>query len=155
MPTSPTNRQQGFSLVELLVVIVLLAGASALAVASVVRNTPGAQLRRQSEDIAAQLRFVRMRALASGREQQFTISPDGRQWRGADGRRGEFSSDLSVELTGAREAIPGRAATSIAFHPGGCSSGGSIRIAREGAAYVVEVSWLTGAVRLRHLEAAP
>ena len=57
---------RGFSLLEVLLVVAIIAIASVLAAAAIRGSSPGIQLRAQAKEIAAQLRYTRAHAIATG-----------------------------------------------------------------------------------------
>ncbi|MFZ5657111.1 MAG: type II secretion system protein XpsH [Pseudomonadota bacterium] len=139
---------RGVSLIELIVVIVLVGLMSLLAASAMGGGFKGMQLRGAAREVASQLRYTRTRAIASGQTQRFSIDPRTRVWEAPDGRRGELPPALGIEFTGARQAQVRDDAGAILFFHDGASTGGRVRLVREGAAWDVDVRWLTGEVRV-------
>ena len=60
-------RARGFSLLEMLLVMAIIAFAGLLAASAMTGGFDGIRLRSASSDIAAQLRFTRAQAIATGK----------------------------------------------------------------------------------------
>lgn len=151
----------GFSLLEMLLVLVLIAAASLLAMAAFSGGLRGMQLRAAAKEVAAQMRFSRALAIASGQPQDVLIDPAARTWVAAKGRHGRLPDGGEVVFTGARAAELGMAVPAersmgvVRFFPDGAATGGRLRLLANGAGWDVNVRWLTGEVRLQRSEAAP
>ena len=74
----------GFSLLEMLLVMALIAAASLLAVAAFGGGMQGIKLRAGARDLAAQMRFARAVAISSGQAQDVVVDPQSRRWQGAN-----------------------------------------------------------------------
>ncbi|GAB3729705.1 GspH/FimT family pseudopilin [Luteimonas pelagia] len=144
---------RGVSLLEMLLVVALIAALSLVAAAAYSGGMAGMQLRSTVKDIGSNLRYTRTRAIATGEPQRFTIDPATRTWTAPNGRDGEIPDSLEVSFTGARELQPAEGVGAIVFWPDGAASGGRITVSRDGAAWDIDVAWMTGEVRLRRLEA--
>ncbi|MEG3158463.1 type II secretion system protein XpsH [Lysobacter zhanggongensis] len=145
---SPGRRMRGVSLLEMLLVVGLIAAASLLAAAAFTGGFAGAQLRSSAKEIAAQLRYTRTRAIATGQSQRFVIDPAARTWQAPDGRQGVIPDALEVRFTGARQAQPTRGEGAVMFFGDGAATGGRIQLRRDSAAWNIDVAWLTGEVTL-------
>lgn len=150
-------RSAGFTLLELLLVVAVMASALALLGGAVAGALPGQQLRDATARLAAELRATRARAVATGEDQVFRLDPASRHWAsgpaGGEARRsGLLPEGLSLRATVAREAQPGPDEAAIRFFADGTSSGGRIVLSRDSAAWRVDVAWLTGAVRVERGE---
>lgn len=145
-------RTRGFSLLEMLVVVSLIAVASLLAVGVLGGGIERLQLRSSAKEIAANLRFTRAHALATGAPQRFVIDPAARSWQAPAGRRGSIPGKLDVVFTGAREVQPRADEGAIVFFDDGASTGGRVQLRSGDAAWNVDVAWLTGEVRLHRGE---
>ena len=143
------GRHRGASLLEMLLVIALIAAASLLAAAAFTGGFKGMQLRSTAKEVAAQVRYTRTQAIASGQPQRFVIDPQARRWQAPNGRSGEIPASLGVVFTGAREVRPSEGEGAIMFFADGAATGGRIRLTLERAAWDIDVAWLTGEVRLR------
>lgn len=143
------DRHRGASLLEMLLVIALIAAASLLAAAAFTGGFKGMQLRSTAKEVAAQVRYTRTQAIATGQPQRFVIDPQARRWQAPNGRRGEIPASLGVVFTGAREVRPSESEGAIMFFADGAATGGRIRLTLERAAWDIDVAWLTGEVRLR------
>ena len=150
----------GFSLLEMLLVMALVAAASLLAVAAFGGGMQGIQLRVGAKDIAAQLRFARAVAISSGQPQDVVIDPQARRWQGAKGRSGSLPAAGEIVFTGARaeqfeelQAQGGKG--TIRFFPDGAATGGRVRMLVNGGGWDVDVRWLTGEVRVARVQASP
>ncbi len=97
---------RGVSLLEMLLVIALIAAAGVLAASVLGAGVDGLRLRTSGKQLAAELRQVRTRAIASGVPQQFELDPRTGQWSSTLGHRGTLPSQLRVAFTGARELRP-------------------------------------------------
>lgn len=148
----------GFTLLEMLVVLVIIAGASLLAMAAFGGGLRGMQLHASAKEIAAQLRFARAVAISTGEPQDVVIDPQGRSWRGAKGRSGSLPGEGEVVFTGAGAAQFADAADGdddsegkgvVRFFPDGAATGGRVRLLANGAGWDVDVRWLTGEVVMR------
>lgn len=147
------HRVRGVSLLEMLLVVALIAGASVLAMAAFGGGMAGLQLRSEAREIAAQLRFTRTHAIATGQPQRFTINPQAHAWIAPRNRSGTVPDTLGVTFTGARELQPSEGEGAIVFFADGASTGGRVQLRREQAAWNIDVAWLTGEVKLRQVEA--
>ena len=148
------RRAAGFSLLEVLLVVALFAAMGMLAAGVLTGGFERMQLKSAVSDIAAQLRFTRARAIATGTPQTFSIDPASHAWQGADGRSGEVPERLGIHFTGAREVQPADGIGAIVFFGDGASTGGRVQLSFRTAAWDVDVAWLTGEISLHRSELA-
>ncbi len=144
----PARPARGFSLLEVILVLAIVALASLLAAAAVGGGADGMRLRSAAKEVAAQLRYTRAQALATGEAQRFVIDPEAHTWTAPKQRDGELSDKLAIVFTGAREVQPEEGIGAIVFFPDGASTGGRVWLAIDDAAWQVDVAWLTGQVRV-------
>ena len=150
------GQSAGFTLIEMLVVLVIIAAATLLAMAAFGGGMRGMQLRSSAKEIAAQLRFARAVAISTGEPQDVVFDPQGRSWRGAKGRSGSLQGEGDVVFTGAGTAQFADTADEagkgvVRFFPDGAATGGRVRLLANGAGWDVDVRWLTGEVVMRRV----
>jgi general secretion pathway protein H len=148
------RRAPGFTLIEMLVVLALIAAASALAAGVLTGGLAGLRLRSSANTVAAQLRYTRAQALATGEAQRFVIDPRAHRWSAPHGHHGALPPTLGVAFIGARETQPSPGEGAIVFFPDGASTGGRVQLSAKSARWNVDVAWLTGEVKVARQEAA-
>lgn len=147
------RRATGFSMIEMLVVVVMIAAVGVLSVGVLGGGMDRIRLNSAAKELAGQLRFARAQAIATGTPQRFLLDPRRHAWEGARGRKGTLHESLEVSFTGAREVQPAEDVGAIVFFGDGASTGGRIRVGLRGAGWNVDVAWLTGEVRLHRANA--
>lgn len=147
-------RARGLSLIEVVLVIALIAGITAITAGAFGVGMKGAQLREASRTVATQLRFTRTQAIATGVPQRFTLDLAGHSWAAPGGRTGEIPQAIGIKFTGARQAMVKRDEGAVMFFEDGASTGGRVQLSRGGQVWNVDVAWLTGTVKVSR-ELAP
>ncbi len=143
MPTSRTEAQAGFTLLELLVVLVMLA-LSATAVISVGRSSlESARVRSFMVEAEAMFRDARTAAIETRTQTAVMIDSKGRRLSLAGGGR-VLVLPRGVSLD-AKVAVPKDGGLpSIRFFPSGGSTGGQLTFDFRGRSYGLRINWLTG-----------
>lgn len=157
MPMSPAGKkprrrlrqQSGFTLVELLVVLTLIALIATLATPMIQRSIPGAQLQTSAERLRSELRLARSIAIRDNRQAWLLVDVEaGTYQRGENTRVQTIPPAIQLTLlTAQREQIDeyrGR----IRFFPDGTSTGGSVTLAGETQAVEVAIDWFDGRVSI-------
>ena len=134
----------GFTVLELIVVLVVLGGLSLVALGGL-RRDAGPNTRIVAREVGLALRRTRAVALAANRPALFTIDLDRRSFAGADGLTLPIPPQAAIRLD-MPAAGSGHRTGTIAFLPDGGSSGGAITVAVAGRSATVAADWLTGAV---------
>lgn len=147
------HRHRGFSLIELIVVVVLIAASTALAASVMGRGLPGQQLRNSAREVAAQLRYTRAQAIVTGQPQVFSLDAGTREWQAPNRRHGQLPAGIEVVATAARVEQSGSRVAAVRFFPEGASTGGRFTLSRDKAAWQVDVQWLTGEVAVQRVAA--
>jgi general secretion pathway protein H len=119
----------------------------ALVAALALPRLPGtgrAALKAVALEAASLLRRERLSAILTGRSRGVTLDGAERALVGASGGLVAIPRDVQADVLG---AAGGGARIPVAtFHPDGGSSGGVLRLSREGAGYEVRVNWYLGTV---------
>jgi len=138
--------QSGFSLLEIIVVVGLIALVMSFAAYTLNRQLPGQQLRSSAKELAAELRFTKSQAMVTGEAQTFQINANTRKWIGAKNHAGELPDSLELIATTAKREQSQDGVAAIKFFPDGAATGGRIVLQHETARWQVDVKWLTGEV---------
>lgn len=139
----------GFTLVELLVVLALLALAASMTTGFVRPRAGVVALRATALQIAAQLRLTRSFAMLNAREANAVFDLEHGRLTG-DGLRQPFDLPTCAKatLTTAKLETPETKLAIVRFYADGTSSGGRIALACNGQSEALAVDWLTGGVTL-------
>jgi len=145
----------GFTLLELMVVIGLLALAAAVVAPSLGRARLGLALRSTAYALAADLRAARAAAQAANLERILTVDLAGRRYwaEGVVGVR-TIPSHVAVELAvpeserAGGEAGPGSGSGRVRFFPDGSASGAKVLLSDGRSTASVLVDWLNGDIRI-------
>jgi general secretion pathway protein H len=147
------RRSGGYTLIELVLVMVVLAVASMVAAPAVGRAVDGLRARTEVAGVASFLRWAREQAVTRGQAHEVTLDAARgvlivRRAGDASPAGGVTRRQLSSLLHVAPE--PGRILQPITFLPQGRSSGGAFQIETAGSrVYVITVDPLTGRVSTR------
>jgi general secretion pathway protein H len=137
----------GFTLIELIVVLVITGLLLGLILAYGPLRSPNLQIRGAASEVAQGLRVARARAIALNRPVSFLLDPTGHVYRIDNATPRLLPKDIQLAmLTAAGKSGPAQGVRSISFAPDGSSSGGRIALAENGLRLLVGVDWLTGRV---------
>lgn len=137
----------GMSLLEIMLVLALVAAIALMAAMAMNGGLDGVRLRSAGKTLAAELRYARTRAIASGVPQQFELDLRRHRWQGPDGHHGDLPGALELRYTGAGQLQSRADAGVVRFFEDGASSGGRIDLLARSATWRIDVGWITGEVR--------
>ncbi len=143
----------GFTLVELLIVLVLVAAAAALVVPSTVRAFANLQLRQDAVRMASLFRQARARALYEARTYQVVFAPEQKQLFlvREDGRpAGRIALTTGVSLRAQRgNGIWAAEFEPVHFFPDGTCEPAQLELGRAGISPVgLELEAITGNIKM-------
>ncbi|MDA7086936.1 GspH/FimT family pseudopilin [Pseudomonas sp. SA3-5] len=145
-----SSRARGFTLLELLVVLVIASLAISLVGPAFQRILPGLTLEAESRKLVALLRHARSQAILTGTRLAISQDPDSGGLLLSDREQPYIlPQQFSLTLTGgAGPGDPLTGAAQILFYPRGDSSGGSLSLSLEqGRSEDISVDWLSGRVQ--------
>lgn len=147
--TAAERRVRGFTLLELLIVLVLMAIVTATVYPMFGGSVSNSELRGSARALAAGLRLARSEALSQRRETFLTVDVAGRRFRvDRDPRVHALPKKVELKLFTAQNDLVDGNVGAIRFYPDGGSNGGRITIASGERKFDVDVDWLTGRVAI-------
>lgn len=139
----------GFTLIELVAVLAILALAAAWAVPLLGRAPAELDIKTTALDIAAALTDTRTAALRTSREQAFTLDIAGsRYWSDAAPRPRSLGRGIGVAFATIASEQGKSGDGRIRFYPDGSATGGRIQLSDGARRATVTVDWLTGAASI-------
>ena len=149
LPPPLRTSQRGFSLLELVVVIVIMGLAFTLLPKMVFSGVSGAELRSNVRAVAAGLRVTRDTAINTRSEAVMSLDLENREFTVQnDAKVHKLHEKLDVKLYTSQADLITDKIGSIRFYPDGSSNGGRVTVAAGGRAFEVDVDWLTGRVTI-------
>ena len=139
--------RRGFSLFELVIVLMVLAVATALVEPSVASGWRSREIRQGTRKVAAVMRSLRERAVRRGVDQELVLDPDGATLKWADGNA---TLPEGVEIIGVRGGWrDSEGGVRVLFYPNGGSNGVGVVVSMpsvEGLRFAIDVEPLLGSV---------
>jgi len=149
---APISRHRGFTLVELMVVLVIIALVMGLVATSMSRSISGAEARTASRKLVSNIRYTRARAIIDKSERVFQVDTGNRSYQAPGRKQVQLPDGVDITITTARSEITSEAVSGIRFFPDGGSTGGHIELTVNGREYRINVAWLTGEASLQKME---
>lgn len=141
---------RGFTLLELLLVLVIAAAGYALVARVGSGGLSGAELKSAARAVAAGLRDARGTAIATQESVALTLDLEHRSMEvGGAGRARSLPQRLDLKLYTAQSEIVDDKRGAIRFYPDGSSTGGRVTLAAGERSLLVDVDWLTGRVTIK------
>ena len=141
------DRRSGFTLIEVVAVMLIIALVASLAVTKI-PGTGRGRLQAVALETAALLRRERLGAVMTGRDRQVSLDGEQRVLVGDGGDVVAIPRDVVIDMLGIDALWSGRQAV-VRFHPDGASTGAVLKLSREKAEYEIRVNWYTGGVVIR------
>jgi general secretion pathway protein H len=139
----------GFTLLEVLIVLVIGVAAYALILSTPFRGASSADLKSAARTVAAGLRQAQSMAMATRRDTVLTVDVDGREFTvSGDPTVRQLPKTLELKLYTAQSEVSSERKGAIRFYPDGSSTGGRITVSAGERKYLVDVDWLTGRVAI-------
>ncbi|MFO1322722.1 MAG: GspH/FimT family protein [Burkholderiales bacterium] len=139
----------GVTLLELLVVLMVIAIASAIVIPMIGGGVSNAEMRSAARQLASGLRMARSEAVSQRRETFLVIDLDGRRFKvDRDAQEHALPRNVELKLFTAQKDLVDDKVGSIRFYPDGGSNGGRITLGSGDRKYEVDVDWLTGRVAI-------
>ncbi len=154
MNTSQDMRLSGFTLLEMLVVLVIASVLATLVRPMFGAALPGTQLKADTRILLTDLRARRSSAISRGRQATLILCAKSGRYLAAKEELTQLGRGTKMVISGAAEVLPGDNSPCelalddteyrVNFYPDGSSNGARIVLHRPNAAYAIDIDWLTG-----------
>lgn len=138
----------GYTLIEMLVVLAIIALVSAVVLPSLTRPSENLRLQTAAREIVGALRLTRTTAIARNTAMVMEIDVEQRTFQSPAVSLRKFASDVTAQLKIAEPERTTKSTGGFRFFPDGSSTGGDLVLALHGKQTTICVHWLTGEPRL-------
>jgi general secretion pathway protein H len=142
---APALQQPGFTLLEMLIVIAILAMV-ATSIPFMSRGS-GIELRGLGHELATELRGLREAAIRNHAVTEFTLEPQTGSYQ-LGSEEVALPPGVTVTYVVSEPPLIGDAPEHLAFYPDGSSTGGTITLTRSGALVTLSIGWMDGRISI-------
>jgi len=139
---------RGFSLMEMVAVLLLIAIAVAAVSIQVTKSLTSAKIQAVSRDLVAALRYTRGQAIVKGEQRTLDVDLNNMSYVAPGRDPVKFPAGVEVRMTTAENEVTSDRVARIRFYPDGSSTGGHVSVLAGQREWRVNVEWLTGDVAL-------
>lgn len=143
-----TAHQQGFTLLEMIVVLLIIATMATLLGTSIVGRLDSVKVATAARDLTAAMRYTRSQAILHREEKFVEINLEQRSYVAAGRPAVELPETMELKLLTAQSEVDSDKVGRIRFFSDGGSTGGTVTLISDGRQWKVKVSWLTGEIEL-------
>ena len=148
MFVSLLRNQKGFSLLELLVVLVIIGFMVVLIPPRLSGVMESTQAKAAARDVVSALRKSRSSAIGTQKEQVFKLDLSKKSYSADRNKMKKLPEKMQISLYTARSEQISDHLGAIRFFPDGSSTGGRIRLTMGKQQLFIDINWLTGKVAL-------
>lgn len=142
-------RHNGFTLLELLVVLALLAMSYALIPPMFAVGGSTTELKAGARQVAAGLRKARSQAIVSRNEATLTLNVESRSFLlSGEAKPRSLPSQAEISVFTDQGEVVDADTAAIRFYPDGSSTGGRVTLAMGERKFHIDIDWLTGQVEI-------
>ncbi|UVK46533.1 prepilin-type N-terminal cleavage/methylation domain-containing protein [Mesorhizobium sp. AR07] len=142
--SAPADATAGFTLVEMLVVLAIMALVAAIAAPGLVSNYRTKTVETLAGEITMRLRLARTSAIATARPKQVVVDLGTRTVRFGERDSIALPDDVKMTVITGQETVVAGRQTVLTFLPDGSASGMDISLQQKGRTTRIAVNWLTG-----------
>jgi general secretion pathway protein H len=140
---------RGFSLLEMILVLVIGAGVFAIVLGVSPKGASSADLKASARALASGLRQTQSTAMATRRDATLTVDLEAREFNFTGSPRAHvLPTGIDMKLLTSQTEVESERKGAIRFYADGSSTGGRITVATGERHYFVDVDWLTGRVAI-------
>ncbi len=143
--------QRGFTLIEIIAVMVLLTIVATVVAMSFSKSMSSAKIEAASRDLVAALRYTRGQAIVRGTQAALDIDLEHNTYQAPGKAIVQMPKDMRLQLVTAEIEQTGSTSGRIRFFADGASTGGHITVFMGQRRWQINVSWLTGQVSREEL----
>ncbi len=137
-----TARHAGFTLLEMLLVIGIMAFIAVVVAVQVVGSSESAKVAVAGKELMAALRYTRGQAVYTRQSAALVVDLEKKSYTAADHAEVILPDEMEVKMyTG---EVLNEKSGAIRFYPDGGSTGGKVTLMAGGREWTVRVGWLTG-----------
>lgn len=140
--------QRGFTLIEIVIVVLLFALVAALVAGVISGGLANARVRAASKDLVAALRYTRTQAVVQREAQVLLLDVEKRAYQAPDKDWVQLPEQMELSMLTAAQELVSDEVGRIRFFPDGSSTGGNIELKRGESLWRIDIAWLTGEVRM-------
>lgn len=146
---SGSNREDGFTLLEMVCILAIIAMLAAVLLPIIPRDTSRPRLEAYAVETASLLKADRTAAIRQRVQIATQIDAGARSLRsGSTGHILRVPDDVVFDAILPNRCNERPALSTISFFPTGASCGGTIMLSRPGTGYEIRVNWLTGGIEI-------
>lgn len=135
----------GFSLLELMLVVLLIALMFTMVPRMMGSGVSGAELKSSVRALNSAMKLARDAAINTRREAYVTINVETREFTTTfESRTHKLNEQLTLRLFTSQADQLDQATASFRFYPDGSSNGGRVTIAANEREFAIDIDWLTG-----------
>jgi general secretion pathway protein H len=143
-----SESEEGFTLIEMIVVLTVLGLLTVLLVNNASQVSPATHARSAAQGISAALRSARSEALSTNRSITFSLDVANRIYRWGQSPVARLPGNIQLSVLTSRDQLASDTIGRFRFDPDGGSTGGRVTIEGGGRIWWVGIDWLSGRVSL-------
>jgi len=151
MPCQAKLTQQGFTLIELSVVLVIVVLGFSVISINISSGNQTTQLYAISRDLVSALRYARGQALTTHHTLSLALNLSADTYQ-IESQNKQYRMPGEIELTAviAQDEFKQGQTAHIRFYPDGSSSGGRITLTWGTQIAIIDINWLSGKIELKY-----
>ena len=142
------KRTLGFTLIEVLVVLVMLATLAGVVAYNMSGSLKASKIRGASKELVSALRYTRSQAVIKHQESQLLLDVSEKSYQAPGRPKVMLPEGMELKVFAAESEIPAEDKAGFRFFSDGSSTGGRVTLIYEDRFWRINVAWLTGEVRL-------
>ena len=148
------RRHNGFTLLELLVVLFIMVLGFSIIGINLSSGDGSAAIKVAAKDMISALRYTRGQALMSHQEAVMTLDLAENSYTVSDrDKQYLIHKGIALSVVTAQSELHGDGLANIRFYPDGSSTGGRITLEQGKSASEININWLTGHIKLDDADA--
>ncbi len=142
------NKQNGFTLIEVIVVMVMIAVLAGMVASGMTDSLRKSKIRAVSKNLVSAMRYTRGQAVVKHEQKTISFNVEDKTYQAPRKKVVHIPDEIDINVYTADSEVADETRGSIRFFSDGSSTGGWVKLTHKNKIWKINVNWLTGEISM-------